>query len=210
MIERREGGGIMATVNEAAFVAGVSRQAVNQAIDRREIRSWRLQRSTDPPHRALGAPELIYLCVYVNLSPRARKEVYQELSGAKIEEMPRFILLMGGAKLDLEDVLASVQEKLSELERINSQVEENPSIRGGEAVFRGTRIPVHMIADFLKQGVPREEILEDYPAITEESLEIAVRYAELNPRRGRPRQAPWQTQEPTHVFRPEDLRGDGG
>jgi hypothetical protein len=48
------------------------------------------------------------------------------------------------------------------------------------------------------------------PAITEESLEIAVRYAELNPRRGRPRQAPWQAQEPTHVFRPEDLRGDNG
>ena len=210
MIERREGGGIMATVNEAAFVAGVSRQAVNQAIDRREIRSWRMQRSTDPPGRAVGAPELIYLSVYIHLSPRARKEVYQELSGAKIEEMPRFILLMGGAKLDLGDVLASVQEKLSELERINSHVEENPSIRGGEAVFRGTRIPVHMIADFLRQGVPREEILEDYPAITEESLEIAVRYAELNPRRGRPRQAPWQTQEPTHVFRPEDLRGDDG
>jgi uncharacterized protein (DUF433 family) len=75
-------------------------------------------------------------------------------------------------------------------------------------VFRGTRIPVHMIADFGAAGVPREELLEDYPALTGESLEIATRYTQLYPRRGRPRQAPWRTGEPTHVFAAGDLRED--
>jgi uncharacterized protein (DUF433 family) len=209
MIERREGGGIVATVNEAAFVAGVSRQAVNQAIDRGEIHSWILRRETDVPGRAVGAPELIYLRVYLFLSPRARKAVYQELSGTSIEAMPRRIVFEGGGRLDLEDVVSSVQEKLTELDRIKNNIEENPGIRGGEAVFRGTRIPVHMIADFLKQEIPRDEILEDYPALAPESLDIALRYTELYPRKGRPRQAPWHAQDPTHVFRPEDLRGGG-
>jgi uncharacterized protein (DUF433 family) len=160
------------------------------------------------PGRAVGAPVLIYLRVYLFLSPRARKTVYQELSGTSIETMPRRIVFEGGGRLDLEDVVTSVREKLTELGQIKSTVEENPNIRGGEAVFRGTRIPVHMIADFLKQGVPREEILEDYPALAAQSLDVALRYAELYPRKGRPRQAPWQVQAPTHVFRPEDLRGD--
>lgn len=205
MKERRRAGGVVATVNEAAFIAGITRHAVNQAIDRREIRSWRMRRKTDPPGRAVGDPELVYLHVHIHLSPRARKQVYEQISGTTIAAMPQVIEFSGGLKLDLADAVAEVQKKLDELDRIKFQVEENPAIRGGEAVFRGTRIPVHMIADFLKQGVLREEILEDYSALTEESLDVAVRYAELYPRRGRPRQAPWRAQEPTHVFRAEDL-----
>jgi len=205
MAERRQKGQVMTTVNEAAFVTGVTRHAINQAIDRREIRSWRLRRKTEPPGRAVGGPELIYLRVHIHLSPRARKEVYEQISGSTLEAMPQIIRFDGGGKLDIEDVVARVRDKLTELDRIRSQVEENAQIRGGEPVFRGTRIPVFMIADFLNEGVPREEILEDYPALTEDVLDIAPRYAELYPRRGRPRHAPWQAQIPTHVFRPEDL-----
>lgn len=206
--ERRGTAGVVATVNEAAFVAGVTRHAVNQAIDRREIRSWRTRRKTDRHERAIGGPELIYLRVHAHLSPRARKAVYQQLSRASMETMPHSIALEGGGKLDLSDVVAQVQDRLSEINRIRCHVEENPDIRGGEPVFRGTRIPVHMIADFLNQDVPREELLEDYPALSHESLDIALRYVELYPRRGRPRQAPWRIQMPTHVFRPGDLGGE--
>lgn len=206
--ERRRATELVATVNEAAFVAGVSRHAVNQAIDRREIRSRRLRRKTDLPGRAIGGPELIYLRVHIHLSSRGKKEVYRQLAGLTIDTMPAVIEFSGSVKLDLRETLADVQSKLDELVRIKSQVEENPEIRGGEPVFRGTRIPVHMIADFVAGGVPHEELLEDYPALDQESLEIATQYAELYPRRGRPRQAPWRSGEPTHVFGAEDLRKD--
>lgn len=208
--ERRRATEVVATVNEAAFVAGVSRHAVNQAIDRREIRSWSLKRSTDRPGRAVGGPELIYLRLQMHLSPKGKKEVYRQIVGLAIEAMPPVIEFPGALKLDLRDTLANVQHKLEELARIKSQVEENPEIRGGEPVFRGTRIPVYMIADFLLAGIPTEELLEDYPSLTEESLEIAAQYTQLYPRRGRPRQVPWRTGEPTHVFRAEDLRADAG
>jgi uncharacterized protein (DUF433 family) len=202
--ERRQATEIVVTVNEAAFVAGVSRHAVNQAIDRREIRTRPLRRKSDPPGRAVGGPELVYLRLQMHLSPKGKKEVYRQLAGLTIDAMPSVIEFPGALKLDLRDTFAIMWSKLAELGRIKSQVEENPGIRGGEPVFRGTRIPVQMIADFLVTGVPHEELLEDYPALTKESLEIAAQYARLYPRRGRPRQAPWRG-EPAHVFRAEEL-----
>lgn len=204
--ERRQESGVVATVNEAAFVAGVSKHAVNQAIDRGEIRALRLRRKTDPAGRALGGPELVYLRVQKPLSSKARKDVYRRLSGLSIETVPPVLEMEGSVKLDIREPLAEVRARLQELARIRDRVEETPSIRAGEPVFRGTRIPVYMIAQFLEQGVPRAEILEDYGALDEEALDIARRYADLYPRRGRPRQAPWRSQKPTHVFRPEELR----
>lgn len=204
--ERRRTTEIVVTVNEAAFVAGVSRHAVNQAIDRREIRSRLLRRKTDRAGRGVGGPEIIYLRLHIHLSPKGKKEVYRQIAGLSIDAMPRVIEFPGALKLDLQDALDDVQHRLGELERIKSQVEENPEIRSGEPVFRGTRIPVHMIADFIAAGTPREELLEDYPALTGESLDVAIQYVQLYPRRGRPRQAPWRTGEPTHVFRAGDLR----
>jgi uncharacterized protein (DUF433 family) len=110
-------------------------------------------------------------------------------------------------RLDIREAVPAVHARLKELMRINTLIQVDENIRGGEPVFRGTRVPVHMIAAFLEQGVPRAEILEDYPALDEESLEVATRYAELYPRGGRPKQAPWRSQPPTHRFGPEELRG---
>lgn len=203
--ERRRSSAVAATVNEAAFVTGISRHAVNQAIDRREIRTLPLRRKTDLPGRAVGEPELVYLRLHIYLSPIGRRELYRHLSGLPMDKMPH-VLELGDLKVDLGDALAYIAQRVDELNRIKDLVEMNPEIRGGEPVFRGTRIPVRMIADFVGAGVPREELLEDYPALTEESLQIATRYVELYPRRGRPRQAPWRAGEPTHVFRAEELR----
>lgn len=207
--ERREDAEVSATVNEAAFVSGVSRQTVNQAIDRGEIRTRRLRYETDASGRTVGVAELIYLHVADYLSTKGRRTVYKKLMrfNVDLESVPPAIELEGGVRLDITASVAEIRARLDELSRIKRVVEENPEIRGGEAVFRGTRIPVQMIADFVRQGIPAEEILEDYPALTRESLEIATRYVELYPRRGRPRQAPWRAREPAHVISPEDPRG---
>lgn len=205
--EHRQESSVLATVNEAAFVAGVSKHAVNQAIDRGEIRPRKLQRRTGAASRALGGPELVYMRVHKPLSSRARKEVYRRLSEFSLDAVPPLIEIEGAIKLDIQAPVAEIRTRLQELARIKSQVQVDPEIRGGEPVFRGTRIPVHLIADFLARGIPPAEILEDYPALGEESLQIATRYAELYPPQGRPKQAPWRTQKPTRVFRPEELRG---
>lgn len=204
--DRRQESGVVASVNEAAFVAGLSRHAVNQAIDRGEIQTRKLRRKTDPAGRALGEPELVYLRVQKPLSSSARKDVYRRLSGLRIETVPPVLEVEGAVKLDIREPLAEVRARLEELARVRNRVEENPSIRAGEPVFRGTRIPVYLIAQFLGQGISPVEILEDYPALDEEALEVAQHYAELYPRRGRPKRASWRSQHPAIIFGPAELR----
>jgi uncharacterized protein (DUF433 family) len=200
---------VAATVNEAAYVSGVSRHTVNQAIDRGEIRTRRLRYETDASGRTVGVAELIYLHVSDFLSTKGRRVVYKKLIrfNVDLDSVPPAIELEDGVRLDITGSVAEIRARLDELGRIKRMVEENPDIRGGEPVFRGTRIPVQMIASFVQQGIPAEEILEDYPALTHASLDVATRYVELYPRRGRPKQAPWRAQEPTHVINPENPRG---
>jgi uncharacterized protein (DUF433 family) len=212
--ERRALSHLLATVNEAAFLSGVSRHTVNQAIDRGEIRTRgrkdALRIETDAAGRRVGIAELIYLHVQNFLSTKGRKVVYKKLMRLEVDldSQPPSIELDDGVRLDITGSVAEIRARLDELARVQELVEVNPEIRGGEPVFRGTRIPVQMIADFVRQGVPVEEMLEDYPALTAESLGAAVRYVELYPRRGRPKQAPWRTGEPAHVINPEDRVGE--
>lgn len=65
-------------------------------------------------------------------------------------------------------------------------------VRAGEPVVRGTRVPVHMLADLADQGASREELLEDYPAVSSKALLAALRYACLHPDQTPPLPPPWR------------------
>ncbi len=39
-------------------------------------------------------------------------------------------------------------------------------ILGGQAVFKGTRVPVESFFDHLEAGVPLDEFLEDFPTVS--------------------------------------------
>jgi uncharacterized protein (DUF433 family) len=82
-----------------------------------------------------------------------------------------------------KEVKPRVNLYLEGLER----VEENPNILGGAAVFRGSRLSVLHIGKMADRGVNLAEILEDYPALTEEDVEFAKLYYRAHPTVGRPR-----------------------
>ncbi|HEX8318262.1 DUF433 domain-containing protein [Longimicrobium sp.] len=67
----------------------------------------------------------------------------------------------------------------------------DPQVCGGMPVVRGTRIAVHTLADLAGQGAPDQELLEDYPSLTADSLSAALAYARANPRRNQPVPTPW-------------------
>lgn len=46
----------------------------------------------------------------------------------------------------------------------------------GKPCIRGTRIWVSLILDFLSNGMTIDEILEEYPQLTEESIRAAIAY----------------------------------
>jgi uncharacterized protein (DUF433 family) len=55
-------------------------------------------------------------------------------------------------------------------------IEINPGIAGGSPVFRGTRIPLYTILDFISAGNTIEEILQAYPQLTEAHIKEALKY----------------------------------
>ena len=44
----------------------------------------------------------------------------------------------------------------------------DPEIMHGQAVFRGTRVPLQTLFDYLEAGEPLEEFLEGFPTVSRE------------------------------------------
>lgn len=53
----------------------------------------------------------------------------------------------------------------------------DPEVCHGKPVFRGTRILVSDILELLSAGKSVDEILEEYPSLTEEMVREALAYA---------------------------------
>jgi uncharacterized protein (DUF433 family) len=197
------------SASEASFVTRLPRKAVEQAITRREIATKPGRRATDAAQN-VGEAELVYLesrKSLVNLLTRdARRKLYRALSGAAAGEIPSTVEV-GTIEVKLDDVKARVRERLAQLDAVREHVAEDPAVCGGVPVVRGTRIPVHALAQLARQGAPTEELLEDYPALTAASLEAALLYARIHPRRGRPPAAPWRAGAPRRVYSAEELNG---
>lgn len=63
-----------------------------------------------------------------------------------------------------------------------SMVQSDPEVIAGALVFRGTRVPVYLIADIIEQAATAiDEILDGYPSLTRETVECAEIYATAHP-----------------------------
>ena len=81
-------------------------------------------------------------------------------------------------------------------ERTRTLVQSDPEIMAGAPVFRGTRVPVYLIADIIEQGTPIDEILDGYPSLTLEMVEYAEIYATGHPPPARSPIQPWSGTKP--------------
>jgi len=70
------------------------------------------------------------------------------------------------------------------LPHIEELVVSNPEIMRGTPVFKGTPIPVDLVANMLAQGGTAEEILEGYPTLNKEKIAIAPLYMRAFPNGG--------------------------
>jgi uncharacterized protein (DUF433 family) len=62
-------------------------------------------------------------------------------------------------------------------ENLLDRIEVNPQIMMGKPVIKGTRIPVEMVLKKLAHKISAEEILRDYPRLTEDDVKAAALYA---------------------------------
>ena len=58
-----------------------------------------------------------------------------------------------------------------------SVVIKNPEILGGAPVFRGTRVPIQTLFDYLEGGETLEDFLQGFPTVSRESAVAALEEA---------------------------------
>lgn len=180
---------------EAAFATDLPEKTINQAIDRQEVQTLPSRRRDDR-ERMLGFSDLVYLRLRSDvgrlLSPEGKRRLRQQLGESIRNRENPAVINIGVVDVKVAPEIQVLRDRLARIERARSFVVIDPDVRAGEPVVRGTRIPVHMLADLAGQGASQEELLEDYPALSAESLDAALLYARMHPRRGRPRRTPWK------------------
>jgi uncharacterized protein (DUF433 family) len=84
----------------------------------------------------------------------------------------------------------------TQLARLRELVICDPEIMRGTPVFKGTRIPVDLVADMLAQGATADEILEGYPTLNKEMLSLAPLYMHSSSPQEDANRSPWRKKKP--------------
>lgn len=182
------------TPAQASAITGLPLAAVHKAIDTRLIRP-RSTRSGATVRRLLTKEQLIYLQLEAEglrlLPVGTRREISES-----IQRSPKTDLMAIGNGtalfVEFKSARRKIEDQLKQLAHIEEMVVSNPEIMRGTPVFKGTRIPVDLVADMLDQGATVDEILEGYPTLSKEKIGIAPMYMRAYPRRGRPGRRLWQ------------------
>jgi uncharacterized protein (DUF433 family) len=182
------------TPTEAAVLTGLPLKAVNNAIDRKTVAAVPGEEGS----RLLDARALVSLSIERRLSadiatPELRRKVFDALA-----EAPRNVVSLedGLIKIDLREPRRALAASLRDLRRARRLVVSDPEILGGDPVFRGTRVPMHLIAELVAQGSKPAELLDSYPRLTAEMIRLAPVYAAAYPLRGPRRKLPWRDRQP--------------
>jgi len=57
------------------------------------------------------------------------------------------------------------------------RIERDPSVCGGEPVIKGTRVTVRTILASLAEGASVEEIVQDFPTLSEKDVRAVIAFA---------------------------------
>ena len=189
------------TPSQISAVTGLPLPAVHKAIEYKLI-CPKSVRKGHFVHRLLSRSQAVYLRLEArglrSLPLAARRQVARA-----VEQDPGIdaMTISGGGAILIQCKSArkEVDTGFRRLAEATRMVESDPEIMRGAPVYSGTRIPVHAIADMLSQGATAAEIIEGYPALTREKVELAPMYVKAFPRRGRPATRPWAKRPPRRL-----------
>jgi uncharacterized protein (DUF433 family) len=194
-------GGTLFTPTEAAVLTGLPVKAVHNAIDKKTISAVQGKKG-EHGTRLLDRRALVSLALERRIGnrfvPEMRRQVFEALS----RSTGNVLSLEGGViKIDLREPRRELAASLRDLRRARQLIHSDPEIMGGDPVFRGTRVPVHMIAELIAKGETDENLRKDYPHLSPEMFRLAPAYAAAYPLQGRPRRQPWHDHPPVKVIR---------
>jgi uncharacterized protein (DUF433 family) len=198
------------TPAEAAAVSNVGLKAVHNAIDKRIVETVArpASRSGGSAGRALTGEGLIRLKLWYGvggvLPADRRQRLFDAIKAEPTAEMVRaddFLIV------DVAEARKQVAARVRELDDATSVIHSVKGVLGGEPVFKGTRIPVRLVAAMLADGADEAEILEGYPKLSSRMLDLARLWVAAHPRRGRPKSVSEQGYKLKSVRRTA-LKGD--
>ncbi len=183
------------TANEAASVTGVPLRQVHRIIDAGLLGGAvkRRDKARLLVPNALVALKLAHQTADV-LTLHSRRAVI----AASIRRPRQSMIRTDLVAVDVRPAARAVRSGLSQLSKARGIVSSAPGVLGGTPVFKGTRIPVHDIADMLANGDKPAAIVKAYPPLDEDRVRLAAIYALAYPPRGRPR-----TKSPRRVRPPK-------
>jgi uncharacterized protein (DUF433 family) len=175
---------MLMTANEAASVTGVPLRQVHRIIDAGLLGGAvkRRDKARLLAARALVGLKLAHETADV-LTLRSRRAVVATSIRQPRQAMIRTDLVV----IDARPAARAVRSGLSQLSKARGIVSSTPDVLSGTPIFKGTRIPVHDIADMLANGDRPAAIMKAFPQLDGDKIRLAAIYALAYPPRGRPR-----------------------
>ena len=186
------------TIRETAALAGVSRAAVEKAIE------TQVMKPLSGPARFRGGA-VRYLPMRAVIYFRALKEArlndlpvhHKRSIWLHVERLEPLTLqtieFSPGTTLDLARLAASSLSRAKQYcDARDRHITSDLEILGGTPVIAGTRIPVYAILGRLQGGDTLDDLADDYPHVPAEAFKTAELYARAHPLRGRPSGRPWR------------------
>jgi len=181
------------TANEAASVTGLPLRQVHRIIDAgllgAAVKRRNKARLLAP--KALVGLKLAHETADV-LTLQSRRAVVATSIRRPRQNLIRTELIM----VDARPAARAVRSGLGQLSKARGIVSSAPDVLGGTPVFKGTRIPVHDIADMLANGDRPAAIVKAFPQLDANRMRLAAIYAMAYPARGRPRTKPRRSRIP--------------
>jgi uncharacterized protein (DUF433 family) len=185
----------------AAAIVGIAVKAVHNAIDKKVVEPAQREGSG---RRVLTVDDLLRLKLWYGvgnaLTAERRKRLFDAIAEKPAARTVRADDLLIVDVAEARRQIVSRARDLDEAEAaVHSVKGRYTAIMGGEPVFKGTRIPVRMVAAMLDQDTDEDEILEGYPSLTRRLLELSRIWAAAHPSRGRPKTMRELGYKPTSV-----------
>ncbi|MGZ8363817.1 MAG: DUF433 domain-containing protein [Caulobacteraceae bacterium] len=186
------------TPREVAVLSGAPKSTVEKAIEEKvftptKARSGKRERRVLPAHAVPYAKIMRSIKYRMNpLMKRRLAAALHNLEDSKIKTL-RFEL-EPAVEMDVGKLVGDTVERATAYAAArDALISQDEDILGGTPVIRGTRISVYSILGRLDGGDTVDEVLEDYPGLSRDSVETAVIFARSHPLVGRPGGRPWST-----------------
>lgn len=172
------------TTAQAAFVLGKQIDDFQRTVDKSPVKPRVVSRGGRRV-RQFRLADLVFFHAYSelkrDLTPKSQEALYKAMRKLPAEPESNEVFF-GNHAYRIDAHLKAVKSGLEELKALADEI----VVDGKETYIRGTRIEPHRIAALYDGGMAVDEILRDYPSLSQRQVLAAKAYSDANPKRGRP------------------------